>query len=266
MGNKTALVTGASSGIGKALAQEFARNGFNIIAVSSGEDELAMAARELDAMPGISATWIARDLTEDSAAQDIYDELSAKGVVVDVLINDAGVGQREFFHETDIEKDLVIIQLNIIALTRLTKLFLRDMVARNDGKVLNVGSVAGFQPGPLLAVYHASKAYVLSFSEAIAEELKDTRVSVTVLCPGATDTDFFRKADMEETNVYEKGKLMDPAEVAKAGYDALMSGDRIVIPGVGNRIMTFTRRLIPISLQAKVNRKFYEVNEESEAD
>ena len=145
----------------------------------------------------------------------------------------------------------------------MTKLFLRAMIARNSGKILNVGSVASFQPGPLLAVYHASKAYVLSFSEAVAEEIKDTGVSITVLCPGPTDTDFFRKAEMEDSRIVESGMLMDADAVAKVGYDALMAGDRVAIAGFTNKVMTFTRRFIPLSLQAKINKKFYEVSEES---
>jgi len=263
MPRKTALITGASSGIGRALAHQFALNGYNIVAVARTEEDLVTLTNELSVIEGTVAHWIAKDLAEDDAAQEIYDELLARSILIDVLVNDAGIGQRELFHETDIEKDLIIIQLNIVALTRMTKIFLRDMIIRNDGKILNVGSVASFQPGPLLAVYHASKAYVLSFSEAIAEEIKDSAVSITVLCPGATDTDFFRKADMQDTQVYQHGQLMEPGEVAKVGYEACMKGERVVIPGFTNKVMTFTRRLIPIGLQAKINKKFYEVSEES---
>lgn len=257
---KTALITGASSGIGYALATEFAKNGYDLILIAEKTGKLKRHADKIRGEYEIDVTEIAKDLTQPTAAQEIYDGLAGKKV--DALVNNAGVGQKEKFHESGIEKDLTIIHLNIEALIRLTKLFVKDMIARGDGKILNLGSVAGFQPGPLLAVYHASKAFVVSFSESLAKELEDTGVSVTVLCPGPTDTQFFKRADMENARILEDGIVMEPEKVAKIGFDALMNEERVVIPGMSNKILTFTRRLIPQSMQASIHKKFYEVKEE----
>lgn len=257
---KTALITGASSGIGNSLATELAKNGYNLILIAEKAGKLNLQANKIRAEYGINIIEITKDLTHPNAAQEIYDELEGKNV--DVLVNNAGVGQKEKFHDSDIEKDLTIIHLNIEALVRLTKLFVKDMINRGDGKILNVGSVAGFQPGPLLAVYHASKAFVVSFSESLAKELEDTGVSVTVLCPGPTDTQFFERADMENARILEDGIVMEPDKIAEIGFDALMNEVRVVIPGMSNKILTFTRRLIPQSMQASLHKKFYEVKEE----
>jgi short-subunit dehydrogenase len=262
MNTQSVLITGASSGIGKALAHQFASHGFNIIAVASREAGLDLSAAELRAGHEVTVTQIVKDLTQPTAPQEIYDELRQRGIAIDVLVNDAGVGQGGPFSDSAMEKDVEIIRLNVESLTKLTKLFLRDMLARDSGRILNVGSVAGFQPGPLLAVYHATKAYVNSFSEALAEELKDTNVSVTLLCPGPTDTGFFHRADLEDSRVFESGMLMEPEEVAEIAYEALMDGERVIIPGMSNKVMTFTRRMMPLAMQAKFNKKFYEVKEE----
>lgn len=259
---QTALVTGASSGIGKALAKQFARHGYSVIAVSENGDELDAAAQEIALDTNGVITTMRKDLTEVKAAQELYDEVNARGITVDVLVNDAGIGQRGLFHEVDIEKHVRIIRLNIEALTRLTSLFLKDMVERDSGSILNVGSIAGFEPGPLFATYNASKAYVNSLSEALAEELKDTNVTVTALCPGPVHTDFFSKADAERIRVLYTGIVMEPDEVAEAAYEALMSGERMIIPGVANKALVFSRRVMPKALQAKINKKLYEVNGE----
>lgn len=259
---QTALVTGASSGIGNALAHEFARNDFNLVIMAEEQGDLIRTENEFKEKYNVEILGIPKDLTDEEAPREVYDQLIQQDVQIDVLVNNAGVGQREKFHETDIDKDINIIRLNIEALVRLTKLFVKDMVTRGEGKILNVGSVAGFQPGPLLAVYHASKAFVVSFSEAIADELEETGVTVTVLCPGPTDTKFFERADMENARILEDGIVMDSEEVAKAGFEALIKGERIIVPGMSNSILTFTRRLIPKSMQASMNRKFYEVKKE----
>jgi short-subunit dehydrogenase len=162
------------------------------------------------------------------------------------------------FHETELAKSINIIRINVEALTRMTKLFLTDMVARNSGKILNIGSIAGFEPGPLAAVYHATEAYILSFSEAIAEEIKQTNVKITVICPGPTDTDFFGKANMEDIKAHEKAALMEPQEVANIGYEALLKGELVVVPGLHNKLTSVTHRFVPSSVQAKKNRKYYE--------
>lgn len=262
-GQQTVLITGASSGIGKALAHKFAAKGFNIVGIASRESRLDLAMAEIRACYGVAIVEIVKDLTDPAAPQEIHDELRQRGITVDVLVNDAGEGQGGPFDESPLERDLYLIRLNIEAVTSLTKLFLNDMLRRGEGRILNVGSVAGFQPGPLLAVYHATKAYVNSFTEALAEELKDSKVTVTLLCPGATDTNFFNTADLEDSRVHESGTLMEPAKVADAAYEATMNGERVIIPGVGNKVMVFTRRLMPLSLQAKFNKKFYEVKEEA---
>jgi uncharacterized protein len=247
---QTALITGASSGIGKALARKFANTGYDIVAVARHGDMLEDLAAELSRFRDISVTVIAKDLTQESAPQEIYDELKARNIVVDVLVNDAGIGQRGVFHETDLNKSISIIRLNVEALTRLTSLFLKDMVSRNSGKILNVGSAAGFEPGPLAAVYHASKAYVISFSEALAEEIKDTNVQITVICPGPTDTDFFRKAGMPDLTASDKDAVMEPQEVANIGYEGLIKGERLVIPVLKNRFVTMARNFVPAPIHS----------------
>lgn len=254
---QTALITGASSGIGKALARKFANSGYDVVVVARHEDMLEDLAAELSLYRDISVTVIAKDLTREEAPQEIYDELKARNILVDVLVNDAGIGQRGIFHETDLQRSISIIRLNVEALTRLTSLFLKDMVARNSGKILNVGSAAGFEPGPLAAVYHASKAYVISFSEALAEEIKDTNVQITVICPGPTDTDFFRKAGMTDLQDLNKDFVMEPQEVANIGYEGLIKGERLVIPVLRNKFVTMSRSFVPASFYAGPGTKAY---------
>ncbi|MDT0651546.1 SDR family NAD(P)-dependent oxidoreductase [Autumnicola edwardsiae] len=263
---KTVLITGATSGIGKALAHKFAGNGYDIIAVSRNEDELNKITSEIQNQYGVEVFSIKKDLAQDGAAKEVYSEVKQTKRTVNILVNDAGVGQRGNFVDIPTEKDSEIIHLNVLALAQLTKLYAKEMVERDEGRILNLGSIAGFQPGPMMAIYHATKAFVVSFSEALATELKDMKsaVTVTCLCPGPTDTNFFSRADMENTNVVaNKDKLMEsPHKVAEEGYEALMKGERIHIPGASNKVMTFTRRVIPKSLQAKIQKKFYETHEE----
>lgn len=263
---KTVLITGASSGIGKALAHRFAANGYDIIGVAHKPDKLKTFSEEIKDQYEVEVMTIEKDLAHDGAGKEVYEEVKKLNRTINILVNDAGVGQRGNFVDIPFERDEELVHLNILALTQLTKLYLKDMVARNEGRILMLGSVAGFQPGPLLAVYHATKAYVVSLSEAIATELSDmgSEVTITCLCPGPTDTDFFSRADMENTNVvHHKDKLMvPPEEVAEGGYKALMDGERVFIPGASNKIMTFSRRVMPKSVQAKMQKKFYETNEE----
>lgn len=262
---KTVLITGASSGIGRALAEEFAKHQFNIIAVGLHEDLLHALKKDLLTY-AIGVDIIAIDLIAEGSAAALYHEVKNRGYKVDILVNDAGIGQRDYFVEGDWDKYYEIIHLNILALTELTHLYAKEMVSRNEGKILQLGSVAGFQPGPLMAVYHASKAYVVSLSEALATEFEDmeSEVTITCLCPGPTDTAFFYKADMLDTNVYQnKDKtMMQPEEVAEGAYKALMDGERIYIPGAMNKVTTFIRRAIPKSMQAKMQQKYYETAEE----
>jgi uncharacterized protein len=256
MSNENTLITGASSGIGLHLAHEFAKHGHPLVLVAPVLSELQKIAAEFERDHGVNVRVIAKDLREENAAQEVYDEARAAGAPVEILVNNAGHGQRGRFWEIPIETDISMIELNILAYLRLTKFFLPDLVASGRGRILNTASVAGFEPGPLQAVYHATKAFVLSWSEALSSELEDTGVTVTALCPGPTDTDFFEKADAADTRAMQH--TMAPQEVAKIGYEALMDGKRVVVAGAVNKAMVFSRHIMPASAQAKMNEKMYE--------
>lgn len=260
------LITGITGGIGKALAREFAVKGHNLIGISRHEDELKEVVEQVALPNGVYMDYIVKDLADDKAPQEIYEQVREWDLEVDILVNNAGISQKGDFVNMSPEKISAMIHLNMLALTQLSRLFLKDMVRRDKGKILQLGSISGFQPGPLQAVYHATKAYVVSLSEAMSIELEDMKSSVTVtcLCPGPTDTESFSKADMSDTLVMEfKDKIMhDPDEVARGAYKALMDEERIYIPGVANKIMTFVRRAIPRSTQSRIQKKFYESYEE----
>ena len=240
-----ALITGGTSGIGKELAKLFAQDGYNLVIVARDEDELNNTSHEIADRFGVNITTISKDLMEPNAAEELYDEVKEKGITVNVLVNDAGQGQHGNFVDYDIQRDVDIIQLNIVSLTVLTKLFLKDMIARNEGKILQLSSLASKTPGPLLAVYSATKAYVQSFTQAVINEIKDTNVTMTALLPGATDTDFFNKADAENTKQVQDMKLDDPADVAKDGYEALMAGKDQVISGFKNKMQSAMSSILP---------------------
>ncbi len=254
----TALVTGSSSGIGFHLAREFARHGHPLVLVAPVADELESHAAGLRAEHQVEVRVIGADLTQPEAAEAIFTELDRAGVEVEYLVNNAGFGERGKFWENSPDKHIGMIRLNIEAVVRLTHFFLPPMLARGRGRILNTASVAGFEPGPNLAVYHATKAFVLSLSEALATELKDTGVTVTALCPGPTDTDFFEKAHMVDTNAFQKTAVMAPQEVAEAGYAALIKGERVIVPGAMNKAMVAARRVLTEGAQAKQNEKLYE--------
>lgn len=224
--NETVLITGATSGIGLELAKIFATHGYRLVIVARYPEELKMTADLLKTMGSPHVKIIDKDLAVSGAADEVYDEVMGNGLQVDILVNDAGVGEYGFFIETDLEKELDIIQLNIASLVHLTKLFLKDMVKRGSGRVLQLASIASEQPTPKLAVYAASKAFVLSFSDALVNELKEVApgVTMTALLPNATDTDFFNKAGMENTKAAQDNPE-DPADVARAGFEALMKGE-----------------------------------------
>jgi len=247
---KYALITGGTSGIGYELAKLFAADKYNLILVSRDQDRLHGLEQELGQQYGVEVQSIAKDLSLKESPQEVYDEVKTKGIEVDVLVNDAGQGVYGLFTDTDLERELDIIQLNIGAYVVLTKCFLKDMVGRGAGKILNVGSIAGEMPGPWQSVYHGTKAFVNSWSEAIRSEVKDKGVTVTVLLPGATDTDFFQKADMEESKMVQETKLADPAKVAKDGFEALMSGDDKIISGLKNKAMVGMGNFMPDSMAA----------------
>ncbi|GAA4328885.1 SDR family oxidoreductase [Mucilaginibacter gynuensis] len=241
---KTALITGATSGIGKELAKLFANDHYNLIIVARSQHEQENTAAELEIF-GIRVQTIAKDLSDMEQARALCAEVNTP---VDVLVNDAGMGVYGLFKDNDLERELSIIHLNICSLVILTKHFVKEMAVRGEGKVLNLGSVAGKLPGPWQAVYHATKAFVLSFTTAIREELKDSGITFTSLMPGATDTDFFNKAGMQNSKVVQdKEALSDPADVAKDGYNALMAGADRVISGFKNKAQVNMSNLMPDS-------------------
>jgi short-subunit dehydrogenase len=247
---KYALITGGTNGIGYELAKLFAKDGYNLVLVARTEEDLQKRSDEFRQEYNIDVISIAKDLFQQDAPFELYDEIKNKNLWIHALVNDAGQGQYGLFAESDIRRQLDIIQLNISSLTVLTYLFLQDMIVRNDGKILNLGSIASQLPGPWQAVYHATKAYVLSFSEALRTELKDANITVTTLQPGATDTDFFNKAEMNESKILDT-KLSDPVQVAKDGYEALMSGDDKVVSGIKNKMMVGMSNVMPEELVAK---------------
>ncbi len=226
----TILITGASGGIGREFARIHAGKGGDVIAVSRDEIELEELKQELEQAHGIQVMVVIQDLTESHAARKVYDRVKEAGVEVDYLINNAGFGGIGIFHERDIERDLSMIQLNIVALTELTHLFLRDFVARDKGRILNVSSIASLMAGPMQAVYFATKAYVTFFSNAIAEELHDSSVTVTNLMPGATDTEFGKVSGMENTPLFQNP--VSPRKVAEEGYRGMMDGKLDVVSGL----------------------------------
>lgn len=258
MSNETTLITGSSRGIGMHLAREFAKHGHSLVLVAPVEEELQQVATELRSEHGVEVRVISKDLEQPESAEEIFAQLHGEGVAIDILVNNAGHGFRGKSWEIPIEQDISIVRLNIEAVLRLTKLFLPPMVQRGRGRILNTASVAGFEPGPLLNVYHASKAFVLSWSEALAVELEETGVTVTALCPGPTDTDFFPKAGMMETRAFQSASVSAPQDVAKAGYSGLMKAELFVVPGGMNKALVAARRLLSEEAQAKLNMKFYE--------
>jgi short-subunit dehydrogenase len=246
---KTALITGASSGLGMDFSRLLARDGYELFLVARSEGKLRELAREIG-----HATVIVADLTSPKAPQQIFDASGA----VDVLINNAGFGLSGPFVETDLQKELEMIQVNIVALTHLTKLFLRPMVARKSGRIMNVASTAAFAPGPLMAVYYATKAYVLSFSEAITDELSGTGVTVTTLCPGPTATGFAGVAGMESSRLFSLMKPMRSEDVARFGIRAMQHGRRVAIPGAANKLLAQSIRVSPRRLVTTIVRKLQE--------
>lgn len=258
---KYALITGATSGIGYELAKLFAKDKYNLVIIARDEAELARTADELQG-EGIQVRTIAKDLFDRTSAKEIYDEVKSNGIHVDVLVNDAGQGYYGKFEETELDKEIDIIELNIISSISLTKLFLKDMLARKEGMILNVGSIAGEAPGPYQSVYHGTKAFINSWSAAIRNELKDSNITVTVLLPGATDTDFFNKADMQDSKILDS-KLSNPEDVAKDGYEALMSGDDKVISGLKNKFQAALANVLPDSAASATMGKQQEPKDKS---
>lgn len=253
---ETALITGASSGIGLDLAQLMAPD-FDLIITARNQLELEKIAGELKAKHVTHVHVIPADLVRPDAPQQIFSEIERRGLPVDILINNAGFGLYGPFAASDSKASLGMIEVNIAALTSLTRLLLPGMIERRRGKIMNVASTAGFQPGPLMAVYYATKAYVIMFSEAIANELKGSGVSVTCLCPGATATKFAGRANMEESRLF-KMSAMQSKDVALAGYKGMMAGKGMVIPGLLNKTFAMSVRFSPRKLVTAISRSLQE--------
>jgi short-subunit dehydrogenase len=241
-----ALVTGASSGIGKDLAREFARDGYDLVLAARRVPEMESLARELEAH-GAKTSVIASDLSRDAAPQALVRELEKRDLPIDVLVNNAGLGSNGRFDQSDVKRIEEMLRVNVVSLTELTRLLLPPMIERHHGGVLQVASTAAFQPGPSMAVYCATKAYVLSLGEAIAYELRGTGVTVTTLCPGATSTDFSKVADMGKAPLFESwlSSVMTSAEVARLGYRGFKAGQRVVITGALNKLTALSGRYSP---------------------
>jgi len=255
---KTVLITGASSGIGYEFSHIFGKYYYRVILVSRDRERLRAIQKELHEKYGIEVVIIPKDLSLPSSTQEIFDMIKKENIDVDVLINNAGFGNLGKFSESDLKKELEMINVNISALTALTRLFLPEMIAKNHGKILNVASTAAFQPGPMMSVYYATKAYVLSFSEALSEELKGTGVTVTALCPGPTASNFQKTAGIQETKLIKGKRIATSKEVAEFGYDAMMKGKRIAVQGTMNKLMAYGVKFLPRRLVTRTVKKMHE--------
>ncbi|BAY25226.1 short-chain dehydrogenase/reductase SDR [Calothrix sp. NIES-2100] len=256
---QTALITGAANGIGYELACIFAENGYNLVLVDRMAQKLAEVAEKIRKQFGIFVKPIVKDLSLQTSPEEIFTELQQEVIQIDVLVNNAGFGIHGLFHETNLTTELEMLQVNLVCLTHLTKLFLKDMVKKGEGKVLNLSSAAAFQPGPLMAVYFATKAYILSFSQALASELEGTGVTVTALCPGPTESAFHERTGIAGARQAESNNMMDAQTVAKIGYRALMSGKTVAIPGLKNRLLAEIVRFTPRNLVTKIVKNMQEV-------
>lgn len=245
------LITGASGGLGEEFARLAAADGNDLVLVARSKEKLETLGEELEAKHTIRVTVLPHDLSTPDAVETLIAELKEKNIEPDILINNAGFGAYGLFHETSYEQEKNLIAVNVAALTELTKRVVPSMVKRGSGKILNIASTAAFQPGPLMAVYYASKAYVMHFSLALSEELKDTGVTVTCLCPGPTKTGFEANANLGNSRLFRLGS-MDAATVATIGYSAMKSGRPLIVAGRRNKIGAFMTRFIPRMLAAKI--------------
>jgi len=252
--NKTALITGSTSGIGYELACIHANKGGNLVLVARSKDKLEQIKKDLETKYKIVAHIIQKDLSLKDSAKEVYDEIVKNNITIDYLINNAGFGDYGLFNESDWGKLERMINLNITALTQLTKLFVNDMIKRGTGKIMNVASTAAFQSGPTMAVYYATKAYVLSFSEAINNEVKNSGVTVTTLCPGATKSGFQEAASLQESRLVKGRNLPASKEVAEYGYNAMLKGKSVAIHGILNYILANSVRFFPRSFVVKITR------------
>ncbi len=254
MANETALITGASSGIGLELARLFAADKSDLVLVARRADRLEALAAELAERHGVKVMVMPKDLADDKAPQQIYDRLSGEGSSVDVVVNNAGFGARGAVAEIDPGRQLDMLRVNVTAPTHLCRLFLPQMLERRRGGILNVASTAAFQPGPFMGVYYASKAYLLSFSEALVEETRGTGVTVSCLAPGATRSEFQAVANLQDALVFKLG-TQSSAAVARAGYDGFRRGKAIVVPGLKNKIGAASVRFTPRPVIRRILRR-----------
>ncbi len=255
--DKTSLITGASSGIGSELTKLFAQDGYNLVLVARSKKRLEHLANDVKEKYGVSTYIISKDLSKETSPDEIFAELKKKSIHIDILVNNSGTQVYGPFHETDLQNNLQMIQVNLLSLTHLTRIFIPEMLKRGYGKILNVGSTGSFGPGPLNAVYCATKSYVLNFSEAITEELKGTGVTVTTLCPGATKTEFAKRAQIEDIRLFSyEFMVLDAVEVAEIGYRALMKGKTVVVAGIVNKLMIFSLRFTPRKIVLKIIKFF----------
>ncbi|MBO9130557.1 SDR family oxidoreductase [Bacillus sp. 165] len=255
--HETAFITGASDGIGKELAYHFAKDGYNLVLVARSEQKMIELKQNIEKAYNVHVTIISKDISDQEAVKEIYEEVQKKGITIDYLVNNAGFGLFGEFVNTDINAELNMIDLNIKTVTHFTKLFLPHMVERNKGRVLNVASTAAFQPGPLMAVYYATKSYVLSFTEALENELKGTNVTVTAFCPGATKTEFSSRANLGKSKLFKSG-VMDVKDVAEIGYKGFMDGKTVVISGMKNRLTAAFVRFMPRKIVTSIVRSVQE--------
>lgn len=253
MSSQTVLITGASGGIGYELAKLFARDHYNLVLVARSAQKLTQVANELQG-DGVSVKTVVLDLAEAPAPKFLFDQMQREGIAIDILINNAGFGAYGEFAQMRHQDIVGQINLNITALTELTRFFVQSMVSRGKGRIMNVASTAGFQPGPLMAVYYATKGYVISFSEAIANELSGSGVTVTCFCPGATATGFAARAGNDETRVFKRSGVMSADKVALDGYRAVMKGRTLAISGMQNWITAQSTRFAPRKMVTAVSR------------
>ncbi|SHO44390.1 SDR family NAD(P)-dependent oxidoreductase [Anaerocolumna xylanovorans] len=243
---KTALITGASKGIGRELAILFAKQGYDLVLIARSKELLVGLSKKLDKQYGVAVTVIEKDLTNLEAPEEIWEEL--KGREVDVLVNNAGFGDYKEFAHSEWEKQYFMIQLNITALMHMTRLFLPAMVERGEGKILNLASTAAFLPGPNMSVYYATKAAVLSFSQAVSREVRKSNVTVTALCPGPTSTNFENAAGLVNSKLFHSLKVTSARKVAVYGYKALMRGKTVAVEGLSNKLLVLGAKLAPRGL------------------
>jgi short-subunit dehydrogenase len=254
----TALITGASSGIGYELALLMGAKGYDLVLVARSTGKLEELKKKLEAGKGVRVTVIGKDLSRESAPREIADELQRSGIHIDVLVNNAGFGDYGHFAGTSWTKEKMMIDLNVRSLTEMTKLFLPGMLERKQGRIMNLASTASFQPGPLMAVYYATKAYVLSFTEAVAEEVRGSGVTLTALCPGPTASGFQAAASIENSKLVKGKKLPSSKEVAEYGYRAMMKGQVVAVQGFMNRLMAGSVRFTPRWLTRRVVKSMQE--------